>query len=107
MRDLDQENYVEMIEEANTLRIHLHEWAEQLNEDTSDEGAGAWDAYRHAEIVCNSLNQAKEQNRIDQDREVDMVLQRVASGTTTKRDVSTLRIAIARGKPPQGYTSVT
>jgi len=91
MSKLDQWNYQEMIAEADTLRTHLHEWADQLDEDGSLEGAAAWEAYRYAEVCCKSLQVACEHNFEKDKRELERVFQRVELGTTTAKDAQILR----------------
>jgi len=94
MSKLDQWNYQEMIAEAETLRTHLHEWAEQMDEDGSLEGAAAWDAYRYAEVCCKSLKDASDHNAHKSKVEIERALQRVELGTTTDKDAQILREAL-------------
>jgi len=94
MSKLDQWNYDEMVADAQTLRVHLYEWAEQLDEHASKEGAAAWDAYRHAEVACQRMKDAQQENQKAAERRVEQSLQRVATGTSTKKDAEILREAI-------------
>jgi len=94
MSELDQWNYQEMIAEAKTLRTHLHEWAEQLDEHGSLEGAAAWDAYRYAEICYDSLVDACDNNSLEKKSEIEHVIKRVELGTTTAKDAQILREAM-------------
>jgi len=94
MSKLDQWNYQEMIAEAETLRTHLHEWAEQMDEHGSLEGAAAWDAYRYAEVCYKSIKDACEHNAQKYKRDIEHALQRVELGTTTAKDAQILREAM-------------
>jgi hypothetical protein len=94
MNKTDQWNYDEMVSEADTLRMHLYEWAEQLDEHASKEGAFAWDAYRIAEVVCQRMKDAQQENQKANELRVEQSLQRVAIGTSTEKDAEILREAI-------------
>jgi len=94
MSKLDQCNYEEMIFEVNAVRVHLHEWAEQLDEHASSEGNAAWDAYRQAEVAYQRLIDARNENAKRWEKDIEQSLKRVELGTTTAKDAHILREAM-------------
>jgi len=83
--DTDQMNYQDMIDEAKTLAQHLHEWSEQLD-NCNAESELAWGAVTHIKRAISDLQHAKQENALAQKAELDALLKRIETGTTTSRD---------------------
>jgi len=90
MRNLDQENYDEMINEISVAATHVFEWLEQQNElgTERDEVHATHDYLTRA---VTAMVNAKKANLAKSEEEMRELVQRVETGTSTVMDGRVLR----------------
>jgi len=90
MRNLDQENYDEMIAEITLVRDHVFEWLEQqtkLGKERDEVHA----AYDHLDRAAKAMGIAKEANYVKDQEDMRELINRVETGTSTRMDGTVLR----------------
>ena len=90
MRNLDQENYDEMIAEIKLAGEHVYEWLEQqtkLGKERDEVHA----AYDHLDRAAKAMGIAKEANYVKDQEDMRELVKRVETGTSTRMDGTVLR----------------
>jgi len=90
MRNLDQENYDEMIAEIKLAGEHVYEWLEQqtkLGKERDEVHA----AYDHLDRAAKAMGIAKEANYVKDQEDMRELVKRVETGASTAMDGRVLR----------------
>lgn len=90
MRDLDQENYDDMIAEINLVREHVFEWLEQQTK-LGTERDEVHAAYDHLDRAVKAMRVAKEANYCKNQEDMRELIKRVETGASTRMDGTVLR----------------
>jgi len=90
MRNLDQENYDEMIAEIKLAREHVFEWLEQQDK-LGTERDNVHAAYDQLDRAVKAMGIAKEANLVKNEQDMRELINRVETGTSTRMDGCVLR----------------
>ena len=90
MRNLDQENYDEMIAEIKLAGEHVYEWLEQQDQ-LGTERDEVHSAYDHLDRAAKAMGIAKEANYVKDQEDMRELINRVETGTSTRMDGTVLR----------------
>jgi len=87
---MDNETYKDLISEASTVFEHLDEWHEQLGKDSAEEAA-VRNAMACISQAATHLNTAMRENDERYKERRDALIERIATGTTTRSDAIVAR----------------
>jgi len=90
MRNLDQENYDDMIAEIKVAREHVFEWLEQQDQ-LGKERDEVHAAYDHLDRAVTAMGIAKEANHVKDEQDMRELINRVETGASTRMDGTVLR----------------
>ena len=88
--NIDQDTYDDLVAEASALFEHLDEWYEQLADDSVEESS-VRNAMSCIAQATTWLNDAKRENDKAYQEKRDALIEKIATGTTTRYDAIVAR----------------